>query len=195
MLSDGTHLIDSALFLAGDPEWAWVFAAYHRDDSGGNADSGGGYHASGGWRFGHPIETGMMTVVHLENGPRIELLTGDLRLPGRPYHDIEVIGSEGSLWRSGDQAEPNVFRRNGAGAWAPVTSIPTAHRQTIPESYRRLVRLLRDDRPDSEHPLGTPYAMRGFELLMGAYESGRTGTVIRRPVTQGRYPLAVALGH
>lgn len=195
MLSDGTHLIDSILAITGDTDWTWVFAGLHRDDSGGDAESGGGFHVSGGWRFGHPVETGMFTVFELENGLRCELLTGDLRFPGRPYHDIEVIGTKGAFWRSGDKAEENLFQRGAGGAWEPVTSVTrVASPDKIVDGYQRLVRLLREDRPISEHPLGAPFAMRGFELLMGAYESARTGTVIKPPVQQERYPLAVSLG-
>ena len=195
LLSDGTHLIDSALYLAGDPGWSWVFAGYHRDDDSGDETSGGGYHASGGWRFGHPIETGMVTVAQFTDDLRVELLTGDLRVPGRPYHDVEVLGSRGALWRRGDQDEQNVLRRDAGGAWRPAEDAPgNTRRGTIPESYRRLARLLREGAGDADHPLGLPYALRGFELIMGAYESGRTGQVVRRPVSQERYPLAVALG-
>jgi hypothetical protein len=42
--------------------------------------------------------------------------------------------------------------------------------------------------------MGAPYTMRGFELLMGSYESARTRTVVTRPVAQEKYPLAVELG-
>ena len=195
MLSDGTHLIDSTLFLTGDIDWSWVFASHHREDTGGDASTGGGYHVAGGWRFGHPVENGMFTLVELSNGVKVEMLTGDLRDPKRPYHDVEVIGSAGSLWRTGDRAGENLFQRDPGGAWVPVTSVDAAiATDMIAESYRRLVLSIRDGVCDSEHPLGADFSMRGFELLMGAYESARTGSVIRPPVVQDRYPLAVALG-
>ena len=123
------------------------------------------------------------------------LLTGDLRVPGRPYHDIEVIGTKGSLWRAGDKDEANLFRRNNALEWEPVRDFPrqpSANRIAL--SYDRFVKLLTAGGDDSEHPLGTPYTMRGFELLMAIYESARTRTVISPPVSQERYPLAVELG-
>ncbi|TVQ23811.1 MAG: gfo/Idh/MocA family oxidoreductase [Spirochaetaceae bacterium] len=209
MLSDGTHLIDSALFVAGDVDWKWTFAAHHRDDyesaataaaaaAGSDAKSGGGFDKLGGWRFGHPVEDGMFAVVELENGVRVELLTGDLRVPGRPYHDIEVIGTRGSIWRAGDKEEQNLFIRSADGSWKPpargadADAEPTADK--IAASYALLARLLAEDRPDSDHPLGTPFAMRGFELLIGVYESARIGEIVRRPVVQERYPLAVELG-
>lgn len=197
MLSDGTHLVDSVLYLTGDAEWDWVFAAHHRtpggDETGGtDRANGGGYDKVSGWRFGHPVEDGMMAVVEMESGLRVELLTGDLSQPGRPYHDIEVIGTEGSLWRSGDRGEHNLFRRT-AGGWESVAGVPS-RRDLVREAYARTVELVNEGKPDSEHPMGSPYAMRGFELLMGAYESARTRTIVRRPVAQENYPLAVELG-
>lgn len=192
MLSDGTHLIDSALFLAGDPEWSWVFAGWHRDEDDGDAQRGGGYHAVGGWRFGHPIETGLVAVAQLAGGPRVELYCGDLRLMERPYHDLEVIGGDGALWRSGDELGRNLFRRGTNGQWEAVS--PPAGTGAIPASYRRLAELLQSGGADTEHPLCADNALRGFELLTGALESGRTSTVVRPPVVQERYPLAVALG-
>ena len=199
MLSDGTHLIDSALYLTGDKDWKWVFAAHHRDvpeeeAGGGDQDSGGGFHVKGGWRFGHPVEDGMMTVCELESGLRVEFLTGDLRTPDRPYHDIEILGTTGSLWRRGDRGEETVLRRTGGG-WEPVPEAKKREsRNLIQTAYEKAVELVRTGKPDSEHPMGAPYTMRGFELLMGAYESARTGTVITRPVEQSKYPLAVELG-
>lgn len=199
LLSDGTHLIDSVLYLTSDVEWKWVFASHHRspgddDNHARDGTSGGGFHAKAGWRFGHPIEEGMMMLFELETGLRVELLTGDLRQPGRPYHDIEIIGPQGSLWRSGDKADHNVFQRSGSG-WEKVTAVePIPTYGLIGEAYDRTVDLVLSGKPDNDHPMGVPYTMRGFELLMGAYESARTREVIRRPVTQEKYPLALELG-
>ncbi|MBI5835325.1 MAG: Gfo/Idh/MocA family oxidoreductase [Armatimonadetes bacterium] len=193
MLSDGTHLIDSALFLAGDPEWEWVFAGWHRDQDGGDEVVGGGFDKVGGWRFGHPVEDGLFAVCQLAGGPRVELLTGDLRVPGRPYHDLEIMGSRGSLWRAGDSLGTNLFCRGADGGWEPVPDRPGPDvRPAIPESYRRLVELTLAGGDDREHPMGAANALRGFELLIGALESGRTGAVVRPPVSQECYPLAVA---
>ncbi|MFW5777384.1 MAG: Gfo/Idh/MocA family oxidoreductase [Spirochaetota bacterium] len=199
MLSDGTHLIDSVLYLTGDQDWKWVFAAHHRDvpeeeAGGGNQQSGGGFHVKGGWRFGHPVEDGMMAVCELESGLRVELLTGDLRQPDRPYHDIEIIGSKGSFWRRGDRGDEIVLRRTGGGWEAVPEARKRESRNLIADAYAKMVDLVRDGKSDREHPMGAPYTMRGFELLMGAYESARTRTVISRPVEQEKYPLAVELG-
>jgi hypothetical protein len=57
-----------------------------------------------------------------------------------------------------------------------------------------MIGLVRNGKSDTDHPMGAPYAMRGFELLMGAYESARIRNIVRRPVTQEKYPLAVELG-
>ena len=209
MLSDGTHLIDSSLFISGDVDWSWVYASHNREDyeaaarkaaeseagGGQTQTSGGGFDATGGWRFGHPVEDGMFTVLQLETGIRIELFTGNLRPMERPYHDIEVIGTKGSVWRSGDRGGENLFKRGNSGEWEAVTDLDTKVSQdNIQASYNRLVELLKTNAPDTDHPLGTPYTMRGFELLMGIYESARVGEIIHPPVTQEGYPLAIQLG-
>ncbi len=201
MLSDGTHLVDSALYLSNDRDWEWVFASYHRPaaeesgEAGSSGTTGGGYDKTAGWRFGHPVEEGMFSVVELEGGLRVELLTGDLRVPGRPYHDLEVLGTKGGLWRSGDKQGENLFRRSANGSWEPVTvANGKSGGDLIQDAYELTVSMVAKGEPDSSHPMGSPYAARGFELLMGAYESARTRTVIRRPVEQEKYPLAVELG-
>lgn len=200
MLSDGTHLIDSVLFMTGDKDWKWVFGAYHRDPGDDattekDGSTGGGYTKAGGWRFGHPVEEGMVTICELENGLRIEFLTGDLRTPDRPYHDIEIIGTKGTLWRSGDRSEHNVYRRAGDGGWETVAEVAKVDsRSLIRDAYKLMIGVIAEGKSAAEHPMGAPYALRGFELLMGAYESARTRSIVTRPVTQDKYPLAVELG-
>jgi predicted dehydrogenase len=153
---------------------------------------GHGFDVEQGWRFGHPVEEGAFAVIELVNGVRIELLTGDVRHPRRPYHDIEVHGARGRIRRAGDKIGDNLFRAGADGAWQAVR-LPEIGAEPIASSYRRLLGLLQDDHSDAEHPLGAANALRGFELLMGVYESGRTRELIRPPVAQLDYPLAVEL--
>lgn len=200
MASDGTHLIDSILFLVDDPSWSWTFASGFRadyptmDSAGLRRDTGSGFDKVEGWRFGHPVEDGMFAVVELESRTRVELLTGDLRSPGRPYHDVEVIGTEGALWRSGDQPGPNLYRRS-ADRWELVENVPNEPAtDRIAMSYKRLREIAQEGAPVDDHPLGIGHAMLGFELLMGIYESARIGAMIRPPVSQDRFPLAIELG-
>jgi predicted dehydrogenase len=75
LLSDGTHAVDSALWLLGDSEAEWVIAQIHRQLS----------PSFSGFRYGHPVESGAMVLVRFTNGVRLELFTSDLRDPLRAY--------------------------------------------------------------------------------------------------------------
>src|SRR6185503_594964 len=89
LLSDGTHAIDSIRHLAGDAPVRWVFGQDCRDRPDPAEPGGAGYDVSGGWRYGHPIETGAFAVLGFASGLRAELFTGSLHLKGRQYQDFE----------------------------------------------------------------------------------------------------------
>jgi predicted dehydrogenase len=187
LLSDGTHAIDSFLHLVDDADAQWVFGQVHREAPDPSQDRGMGYHASGGWRYGHLVETGAMATFEFASGVRAELLTGDMRLPGRGYQDIEVSGAAGRLWRPGDQGDPPLWLWNGdTSGWRPVPVEDAAGRRSIADSYRALARTIRDGAP---HPLGAENALRGFEIVMAVYESARLREKIVLPLRQDRFPL------
>lgn len=189
LLSDGTHLVDSLMSLAGDRPAAWVFGQTHRpppDD----AERGMGFTASGGYRFGHPIEQGAMAAVQLDGGPRLELLCGDLRLDGSEYQDYEVVGSSGRLWRKGDRAWPNLFIQDGQhGEWQAIEwDNDGVH--PIERGFRDLARLVHEG---GEHPLSGDIALRHFEVLMAIYESARLHRKLTLPLEQDRFPLELMI--
>lgn len=214
LLSDGTHLLDSLLWLTGDIDAAWVIGQIHREvpPEEEHAERSNAFAARAGYRFGHPIENGGMALVELQNGCRLELLTGDLIETGRFYQDYEVVGALGRLWRTDDSSAPNLFiadqqggnwdarmneqwrfkpERNADGArgcWRPVDTLPPY--DAIEESYRRFADTIHNGSP---HPMSGAHALRGFEILMAIYESARIHAKIALPLRQDHFPLELML--
>ena len=48
-------------------------------------------------------------------------------------------------------------------------------------------------RTGASHPLAGEVALRGFEVVMAIYESARTRCMIRMPLQQDQFPLAVMI--
>jgi predicted dehydrogenase len=117
LLTDGTHVVDSLLHLSGDAEVDWVFGSVYRNPPPAGETPSGGFRAAGGYRYGHPIETGAAGIWQFAAGPRAEVFTGGLHLPGRQYNDYEVLGTTGRLWRSGDREHPG--SRTITTPWRP----------------------------------------------------------------------------
>jgi len=191
ILSDGTHTVDSLLHLAGDAEVKWVLGQVFRDPPDPAEPKGSGYHASGGWRFGHPIESGGMTTFEFATGVRAEMLTGAARFPNRPYQDIEAFGTKGRLWRSGDAAEPALLICDEqAGGWreAPLDGTPAEQDKSgvMARSFAAFARMIREG---AYHPLCAENALRGFEVVMASYESARLRKRIELPLEQDEFPL------
>lgn len=212
LLSDGTHLVDSLMWLTGDRPAAWAFGQVHRPEPDPAEERGTGFTASGGFRFGHPVETGATAVVQLDGGPRLELLCGDMRLDRSPYQDYEVVGSTGRLWRTGDQARPNLFIQDSEGGpWVTgidewtIKPVPAAEGQRgewrpvawedggvspIEKGFRAMASLIREG---GDHPMAGHVALRGFEILMAIYESARLHEKTALPLAQERFPLELML--
>ncbi|MFA0731033.1 MAG: hypothetical protein RJAPGHWK_000022 [Candidatus Fervidibacter sp.] len=201
LLSDGTHAVDSALWLLGDSEAEWVVAQIHRQLS----------PSFSGFRYGHPVESGAMVLVRFTNGVRLELFTGDFRDPLRAYQDYEAFGTKGRLWRVGDKAQPNLFIADGTGGdwvaqrtpdglrpvqqegkrrgeWRPVP-LPMMEAAMV-RVYRQLARMIWHG---EDHPLAGEKGLRGLEILMAAYESARCRRKISLPITQDAFPLELML--
>lgn len=175
LLSDGTHLMDSMMFLAGEEPIEWVLGQIHR--------------VGDARRFGHVVESGALAVVHFASGLRGELLCGDIRDPNSPYHDLQIFGASGRLWRRGDKW-PNLFLQPARdGRWQ---SVPMAEpkESAIHDGYRRFAEAIRDGPP---HPMNGEIALRGFEALMAIYESARLHRKITLPLQQDRFPLELMI--
>jgi predicted dehydrogenase len=214
ILSDGTHAVDSALHLLGDPDVDWVFGALHREIDEAMIERAERQRAKGktskpGYRYGHPVENGGMAIVQVndEGGPRIELFCGDMREDFRIYQDYEVFGDAGRIWRTGDKHEPNLFIQDaeggtwgagldewtlkpvegeGPGGWRPVPVEGRRAVHGIERGLRKMALWIHEDRP---HEMCARNALRGFEIIMSVYESARTGKKIEMPLQQDEFPL------
>ena len=190
VLSDGTHLIDMVRYLAGDAVVTSVFGQVYRLPPAPDEPKGSGYDASGGYRYGHPVEDGAMAVLDFESGLRAEIFTGAMQPTGGKYQMYEVFGSEGRLLRNGDAANPPLLMQQSAG-WAAVEMPGDASSgDAIGESLRLLARTIRHGEP---HPLAGDSALRVQEVVMAIYESARLRQRLRLPLQQPRFPLEIML--
>ena len=219
VLSDGTHAIDSALHLAGDPEVEWVFGALHREINQEMIERAERQRASGktskpGYRYGHPVENGAMAVCRLASGVRIEMFCGDMREQNRIYQDYEVFGDRGRIWRTGDKVRPNLFIQDaeggdleigvdenwqlvgmpaegGDGTWRTVRYEGWQERHDMKEeAYRRFAAWIHEGRT---HEMRARNALRGFEIIMAPYESARQRRRIELPLEEEAFPLQLML--
>jgi len=187
LLSDGTHLIDSLRWLAGDQPIKWVLGQAFRDPPDPTEKRGMGFDALGGYRYGHMIETGAIAVFEFQSGLRGELLTGKARIPGRQYQDYEVFGTKGRLWRLGDRKEvPLRIQDEQAGGWRDLTGYLEGKPDPFTHMYQAFARTVCEGTP---HPLSGESSLADLELLMAIFESARTHARIDLPLQQDALPL------
>jgi UDP-N-acetyl-2-amino-2-deoxyglucuronate dehydrogenase len=216
ILSDGTHLVDSIMWLAGDREVEWVLGQVHRVAPKKSEGGGAGFDVKNGFRFGHPIETGGFAVAKLKDGPRVEIACGDLRVDYRAYQDYEVVGAKGTLWRTGDETGSNLFVCDGKpgnlvagidekwrykpvapksgneGPWRSVSLSVEAiaglkdGENAMMRSYRLFVDTILNG---ASHPMSGENALRGFEVIAAIYESARLRAKVALPLGQDRFAL------
>ena len=210
LLSDGTHMIDSAMWLLGDPDVAWVFGQIYREIDQKAIERAASYHGdpAPGFRYGHAIENGGMATFETADGLRVEMLSGEMREHGRVYQDYEAFGSGGRLWRTDDSAEPNLFIQDAQGGdriegmddwhyrpipapdatrgfWRPVP-VEGERRGAIGKSYQLFAEAIHTG---AAHPMSGRIALKGFEVLMAIYESARLSKRVSLPLQQDRFPL------
>jgi len=192
MLSDGTHTIDSLLFLNGDCDVAWLLGQIYRGSKASAEAKQKNRYAYVGTRFGHNIERGSIACFQLDNGVRCEVYCGDqLLMPGRVYQDIEIFGSAGRIWRNNDSASPPL-RINTTGKWEelPVEIPEGGDDSGIMRAHRLFAATVLEGAP---HPMSMANAMRGFEAVTAVFESARTNSRIVPPLLQEEYPLDIML--
>ena len=189
LLSDATHLVDTVRFLNDDAPVTWVFGGLHREVGPEVARNPQSIQlASGGFRYGHAVETGAVGVFEFATGVRAELLCGDMRLLKRAYGDYEVFGTQGRLWRPGDGADPSLLIQDERGGWRAAEGLPEGdgHEQTARACYAQFAKMVTEGAP---HPLNGNSALLDLEIIMAIFESARLRSRIELPLTQDRFPL------
>lgn len=199
ILSDGTHLFDSMLFLSSDVEVDNVLGQVYM-----------GKEEDRIFRFGHAVEKGSMSIINLKNGIRLEAFTGESKKQYSAYQDYEIVGSKGRIWRCGDKSIPdNLFISTGKegtyktdlvdwqmspvfcgeGEWKKVTyDCKTV--SNIEKGFRYFAESIREGK---KHPMNADIAIRGFEIVMATYESARTNSKIALPLKQEEFPLELMI--
>jgi len=207
-LSDGSHLVNSMAFLAEGEEVESIWAQMSFEKA--SIPSGvSGFDASTGERYGHIVESACFAIVQFKSGLRAEFFTGDARQPRRAYHDIEVFGTSGRLWRAGLHDEPNLFLQSGEGSYdtaGPEGMLKPVSAQTGKGQWKALDL----DGPSPLESLRTAYmkfgyslrtgaansmsgelALAEFEIIMAIYEAARIGARVKLPLDQDAFPLDV----
>lgn len=179
LLSDGTHLVDSMLFLLHEAPVLSIFGQITRRA----ADDFTGI------RYGHAVESGAMAVIDFEGGVRAELFTGDIRMKGSGYQDIEIIGTKGRLRRPGDHSSPPLLLADGHGGWQPIP-VTTDGEDLFAKVFQTMAESIRTGKT---HPMNGESALAGLEVLMAVFESARTHAIVRLPLAEERYPLDVMM--
>lgn len=192
VLSDGTHTIDTLLHLSGDPEVRWVLGQIYRGPSEPSEVLEKNPWAFSGHRYGHAVERGAMATFELENGVRGEILTGEARLPGRAYQDIEVFGTKGRLWRAGDSAGSQLLlcSEKTGGRWEEIPLFQDGGDGDFKDVFGSFAEMVRTG---GYHPLCGENSLRGFEVVMAIYESARLNARLELPLRQKRFPLEIMM--
>ncbi|MBM7565529.1 Gfo/Idh/MocA family protein [Paenibacillus sacheonensis] len=175
LLSDGTHLIDSMLYLLQDAPVRRVTGQVNRSLT----------PAFTGKRYGHDVESGAMAVLEFEGGVRGELFTGECRMPDSGYQDIEIIGSKGRLRRRGDGSQPPLLVADERGGWRPVP-VAEERESIFLDAFRAMAASIRGGTP---HPMSGASALAGLEALMAIFESARRHAPMTLPLAEERFPL------
>lgn len=160
LLNNGTHSIDTALYLLGDPAARWVMGQIER--------------RTDRYERGHPIEDRCFGLVGLEGGARL-LIESDLPedWPGGSF----VYGTEGAL-RIGD-GRVSVQNAEGAG-WRAVELDGDT------DQHSELIAWI-EGGPESRQAART--ARCTMEIMMALYQSARTRGLVTLPLPSGRSPL------
>ncbi|MCM8900079.1 Gfo/Idh/MocA family oxidoreductase [Caldicoprobacter algeriensis] len=192
-VSDGTHTVDSILYLNGDVDAEWVSGHVIYERPGTMLYPGKEFT---GERYGMNVESGAMALIQFKNGVRAEIFTGTLSLKTEHmsipfsmlYQNIEAIGTKGRLWIPGDRNNPNLLIMDEqAGGWRAVEYKEYDVWEVVFTEFAATVREGR------YHPMCIENAMRGFEIVMAVYESARLRDRLYMPLKQDKYPMDIIL--
>jgi predicted dehydrogenase len=190
LLTDGTHGVDLLRFLVGDAPAEWVIGNIDLRERQ-NVKTGPDSFGFQEWeatrtRYGHPVETGAVAMVHFAGGVRGTIETGICARAG--YQRMLVYGTEGLIQISGDRPlaedEPPLRARvRGEAGWL-VPELPEVN-----PFAREISLLLESIEQGAPHPLDGRSARAGHEILMAIFESARRRARIDLPLDIQAHPL------
>jgi predicted dehydrogenase len=156
LLNNGTHAIDLARFVLGDPAGLWVMGQVER--------------RSDRYERGHPIEDRCAGLVGLEGGARMVI---ESDMPQDWPGGVFVYGTDGAL-RLGDSSLELLSSDESGWRAIPVSPVPGQH-----ESLLDWV----EGGPES--PQSARLARGTTEVMMALYESARRRGLVTLPLSPG----------
>jgi predicted dehydrogenase len=174
----GTHSIDGSRFVLGDPRPEWVMGAVERHTDRHERDTA--------------IEDACLGLVQFEGGVQL-FIQSDLMAEGASAGSFEIKGSEGIM----EVSESRVRLMNGSRAgWQEVDlGLEEGDRSiggnTNAAQVRELLQWIEGQ--VEEHRGSGSRARVTVEIMMGLYESARRNGVVRFPLQEKGYPLALMI--
>lgn len=176
----GTHTIDGALYVLGDEPVSWVMGAVER--------------RTDRWERDMPIEDACMGLIHCDSGAQIFIQSDTYNEAAVVAAGFDVRGTEGMLWVRED--EVRLFTA-GSGGWqdvalrAPKEQIDAIGGAANGDQVAELIDWLEGRRDD--HRTSGDLARNTVEVMMALFESARRHQVVRLPLQESGYPLALMI--
>ncbi|MEC7919380.1 MAG: Gfo/Idh/MocA family oxidoreductase, partial [Chloroflexota bacterium] len=173
LLNWGTHSIDGARFILGDPKAKWVVGSVERYTNKYERDT--------------PIEDSCTGLIHFENDLQF-FIQSDLMDNDCDAGKFEIYGTEGFLKIT--ETEVKIFNKSSNG-WKDV-EIPLRDGDvaiggnTNAEQTLELIDWIEGGK---KHRGAGDVAAETVEIMMGIYESARINRVVKFPLDVKGYPL------
>ncbi len=184
LLNSGSHRLDWALYVLGDPEPHWVLGQLQRETD--------------RYERGTICEDLCMGIAFVGDGTRIAIDC-----------DIGDVGplADRSFVIAGDQGmmviEPRLGQGLSAHSLTLVSSTGTSLKlepgdlADVDADYQQMAEMIAWIRDESENCQDAHLSIRSHAIMMGIYESARTHTLVHMPLRTKESPLStmVAEGH
>lgn len=172
LLNWGTHLIDLARFLLGDPETEWVIGQVERKTD--------------RYERNVRIEDLCMGLVCFSNGTRL-IIESDLPGPEIPINSARILvyGSDGMLIPSTDKVL--LLNRHGWKEIKPQSGIKDERIMLLDELIKWIEGSI------SDHRCSGRQARYTMEIMMSIYESLRIKGLVRMPLKTKENPLEIMI--
>lgn len=178
LLNWGTHAIDGARFVLGDPNPVWVMGAVERRTDRFERDT--------------PIEDSCIGLVHFDDNVQFQIQSDLYWEGGYDAGKFMVRGSEGMLWV--EEMQVRLFNAETRG-WKDVQLDAAEGAKAIggATNAAQVQELVRWIEGGPAHRGAGRSARVTLEVMMALYESARRHHVIRLPLTERGYPLELMM--